>query len=62
LGLPLPPIREIRRHTNAPSSTYPFGFGLILKRGGKLVALNESKVIAEARAALAGVRERAKWR
>src|SRR5580704_1661763 len=36
--------------------------GRILKRGGKLVALNTPKVIAEARAALAGVRERTKWR
>ena len=36
--------------------------GRILKRGGKLVALNSGKVIAEARAALAGVRERTKWR
>ena len=36
--------------------------GRILKRGGKLVALDTRKVIAEARAALAGVRERTKWR
>jgi 5-methylthioadenosine/S-adenosylhomocysteine deaminase len=36
--------------------------GRILKRGGKLVALDTPKVIAEARAALAGVRERTKWR
>jgi 5-methylthioadenosine/S-adenosylhomocysteine deaminase len=36
--------------------------GRILKRGGKLVALNTPKVITEARAALAGVRERTKWR
>ena len=36
--------------------------GRILKRGGKLMALNTPKVIAEARAALAGVRERTKWR
>jgi 5-methylthioadenosine/S-adenosylhomocysteine deaminase len=36
--------------------------GRILKRGGKLVALNTPEVIAGARAALAGVRERTKWR
>ena len=36
--------------------------GRILKRGGKLTALDTSQVIAGARAALAGVRERAKWR
>jgi 5-methylthioadenosine/S-adenosylhomocysteine deaminase len=36
--------------------------GRILKRGGKLVALDTAKVIAGARAALAGVRERTKWR
>jgi hypothetical protein len=36
--------------------------GRILKRGGKLTALNPSEVIAGARAALAGVRERTKWR
>jgi 5-methylthioadenosine/S-adenosylhomocysteine deaminase len=36
--------------------------GRILKRGGKLTALNTSEVIAGARAALAGVRERTKWR
>ena len=32
--------------------------GRILKRGGKLVSLDTANVIAEARAALAGVRER----
>jgi 5-methylthioadenosine/S-adenosylhomocysteine deaminase len=36
--------------------------GRILKRGGKLVALNTPEVIAGASAALAGIRERAKWR
>ena len=36
--------------------------GRILKRGGKLAALDTSTVIAGARAALAGVRERTKWR
>jgi 5-methylthioadenosine/S-adenosylhomocysteine deaminase len=36
--------------------------GRILKRGGKLVALDASEVIAEARAALAGVRRRTNWR
>jgi 5-methylthioadenosine/S-adenosylhomocysteine deaminase len=36
--------------------------GRILKRGGKLAALDTRKVIAGARAALAGVRERTKWR
>jgi 5-methylthioadenosine/S-adenosylhomocysteine deaminase len=36
--------------------------GRILKRGGKLTALNTFEVIAGARAALAGVRERTKWR
>jgi cytosine/adenosine deaminase-related metal-dependent hydrolase len=36
--------------------------GRILKRGGKLTAIDTSKVIAEARTALAGVRERTKWR
>jgi cytosine/adenosine deaminase-related metal-dependent hydrolase len=36
--------------------------GRILKRGGKLTALDTPLVIAGARAALAGVRERTKWR
>ena len=36
--------------------------GRILKRSGKLTALNPTEVIAGARAALAGVRERTKWR
>ena len=36
--------------------------GRILKRGGKLVGIDTPKVIAEARAALKGVRERTKWR
>ena len=36
--------------------------GRVLQRGGKLAALNTPKAIAEARAALAGVRERTKWR
>ena len=36
--------------------------GRILKRGGKLVALDTPRVIADARTALAGVRERTKWR
>jgi 5-methylthioadenosine/S-adenosylhomocysteine deaminase len=36
--------------------------GRILKRGGKLAAIDTPKVVAEARAALAGVRERTKWR
>jgi 5-methylthioadenosine/S-adenosylhomocysteine deaminase len=36
--------------------------GRILKRGGKLTALDTPQVIAGARAALAGVRERTKWR
>lgn len=36
--------------------------GRILKRGGKLAALDTPTVIAGARAALAGVRERTKWR
>ena len=36
--------------------------GRILKRGGKLTAVDTSEVIAGARGALAGVRERTKWR
>jgi cytosine/adenosine deaminase-related metal-dependent hydrolase len=36
--------------------------GRILKRGGKLAAVDTPRVISEARAALAGVRERTKWR
>jgi cytosine/adenosine deaminase-related metal-dependent hydrolase len=36
--------------------------GRILKRGGKLAAVDTPKVISEARAALTGVRERTKWR
>lgn len=36
--------------------------GRILKRGGKLTAINPGTLVAEARAALAGVRERTKWR
>ena len=36
--------------------------GRILKRGGKLVALNTPEVIAGASGALAGIRERTKWR
>jgi len=36
--------------------------GRVLKRGGKLVAIDAHEVVAHARVALAGVRERAKWR
>ncbi len=36
--------------------------GRILKRGGELTALNPAEVIAGARTALAGIRERTKWR
>jgi 5-methylthioadenosine/S-adenosylhomocysteine deaminase len=36
--------------------------GRILKRGGKLTAVDTRTVVAEARAALAGVRARTKWR
>src|SRR5215475_7609517 len=36
--------------------------GRVLKQGGRLVAIDAHKVVAEARVALAGVRERAKWR
>jgi 5-methylthioadenosine/S-adenosylhomocysteine deaminase len=36
--------------------------GRVLKRGGKLVAIDAHKVVAEARVALAVVRERTKWR
>jgi len=36
--------------------------GRILKRGGKLTAIDSQKVVADARQALAGVRERTKWR
>jgi 5-methylthioadenosine/S-adenosylhomocysteine deaminase len=36
--------------------------GRILKRGGKFAALDTSEVVAGARSALAGVRERTKWR
>lgn len=36
--------------------------GRILKRGGKLIALDTSEIISGARAALAGVRERTNWR
>jgi 5-methylthioadenosine/S-adenosylhomocysteine deaminase len=36
--------------------------GRILKRAGKLTALDAPKIVAEARAALGGVRERTKWR
>ena len=36
--------------------------GRILKRGGKLTAIDATKVVADARTALAGVRERTKWR
>jgi 5-methylthioadenosine/S-adenosylhomocysteine deaminase len=36
--------------------------GRILKARGKLTAIDTSMVIADARAALAGVRERTKWR
>jgi len=36
--------------------------GRILKRGGKLVAVDTSEVISGARTALAGIRERTKWR
>jgi 5-methylthioadenosine/S-adenosylhomocysteine deaminase len=36
--------------------------GRILKRGGKLIALDPSEVIEGARTALAGIRERTKWR
>jgi hypothetical protein len=36
--------------------------GRILKRGGKLLAIDTTEVIAGARTALAGIRERTKWR
>jgi 5-methylthioadenosine/S-adenosylhomocysteine deaminase len=36
--------------------------GRILKARGKLTALDTPKVVADARAALAGVRQRTKWR
>jgi 5-methylthioadenosine/S-adenosylhomocysteine deaminase len=36
--------------------------GRILKRGGKLVAIDTTEVITGARTALAGIRERTKWR
>lgn len=36
--------------------------GRVLKRGGKLAAIDAHKVVADARVALAGVRERTKWR
>jgi cytosine/adenosine deaminase-related metal-dependent hydrolase len=36
--------------------------GRILKRGGKLTALSEAQVVADARAALDGIRKRANWR
>jgi cytosine/adenosine deaminase-related metal-dependent hydrolase len=36
--------------------------GRVLKRGGKLTAIDPHKVVADARTALAGVRERTKWR
>jgi len=36
--------------------------GRILKRGGKLTALSAERVVADARAALDGVRKRANWR
>jgi 5-methylthioadenosine/S-adenosylhomocysteine deaminase len=36
--------------------------GRILKRGGKLVAVDPAEVISGARTALAGIRERTKWR
>jgi hypothetical protein len=36
--------------------------GRVLKQGGKLVNIDAHKVIADARSALANVRERAKWR
>ena len=36
--------------------------GRILKRGGKLIAVDTAEVIAGARTALAGIRERTKWR
>jgi cytosine/adenosine deaminase-related metal-dependent hydrolase len=36
--------------------------GRILKRGGKLTAIDASEVITGARTALAGIRERTNWR
>lgn len=36
--------------------------GRILKRGGKLTAIDTAEVVAGARTALAGIRERTKWR
>ncbi|HML11803.1 MAG TPA: amidohydrolase family protein [Xanthobacteraceae bacterium] len=36
--------------------------GRVLKKGGKLVAIDAHAVVAEARVALAGVRDRTKWR
>jgi hypothetical protein len=36
--------------------------GRLLKRGGKLTALSVSNVVAEARKATDGIRQRANWR
>jgi hypothetical protein len=36
--------------------------GRILKRAGKLTALPEAQVVADARAALEAIRKRANWR
>jgi cytosine/adenosine deaminase-related metal-dependent hydrolase len=52
----------------ALEATYPENIdtvivdGRILKRAGKLTAIDTPIVIAEARTALAGIRERTKWR
>jgi len=36
--------------------------GRILKRAGKLTSLSEGQVVADARAAVEGIRKRANWR
>jgi cytosine/adenosine deaminase-related metal-dependent hydrolase len=35
--------------------------GRVLKRGGELVGVDIAEIVADARAALAGVRQRANW-
>lgn len=36
--------------------------GRVLKRGGKLTSLSADQVVADARAAVEGIRKRANWR
>jgi hypothetical protein len=64
LGLPITlHVASARKAVNQIEPLYKdVQLSHALKRGGRLTAINTPGVIAGARAALAGVRERTKWR